>query len=449
MIQILFGLAALGLVILVHEAGHFIAARLNGVEVESFSIGWGPVLLRRKIGATEYRLSMLPLGGYCGMKGEHAFSEALKNNLDTIPAEAGSFYSVAPLRRIIISVAGPLANLLFAVVALTFVSMAGYEYRSYENKIVLASTILPGSPQAADQAGLKTGDRIIQIDGQPIATWADIQQQIGIRPEKTFPVLVERDGVTETVMLTPALDKQRGVGYIGIYPLVPLRVAAVQKGSSADAAGIKAGDTLVSVNGQAVTHFYELLPLFTERPEQVTIGVSRSGSDFFATLVLIYDKNGNAVTGLEWETLLVTQSPRYPLAALIQGSRETARMFVLTIKSIGLLFRGIDLGEAVSGPIRVTVMLGEVAANGFSQGLLAGFTGIAEFLAILCISLFLMNLLPIPVLDGGMILFSILEILRRKPLKPRFLYYVQFIGIAFIGGIFLFAVFGDIQFLMK
>ncbi|HPX46799.1 MAG TPA: site-2 protease family protein, partial [Treponemataceae bacterium] len=114
-LQVLTGLIALGFVVFVHELGHFIAAIFCGVEVQTFSIGWGPILFRKKIKGTEYRISALPLGGYCGMKGEHAFNDALEKGLDSIPHETGSFYSTHPLKRIIISVSGPLANLLLAV----------------------------------------------------------------------------------------------------------------------------------------------------------------------------------------------------------------------------------------------------------------------------------------------------------------------------------------------
>ena len=152
MIKVITGIIALGLVVIIHELGHFIAARLCGVEVETFSIGWGPVLFKKKVGTTEYRLSALPLGGYCGMKGEHAFTEALQQNLDSIPKEQNSYYGVHPFKRMIIAFSGPLANLCFAVLVLACVSAVGSSYESYANRIVPAS-VYDGTSGATDRLG--------------------------------------------------------------------------------------------------------------------------------------------------------------------------------------------------------------------------------------------------------------------------------------------------------
>jgi len=143
---------------------------------------------------------------------------------------------------------------------------------------------------------------------------------------------------------------------------------------------------------------------------------------------------------LQWETLIVEQPGKNFPAALAAGFSDTGNIFQLTIKSIGLLFSGVSVTDAVSGPVRITMLIGEVARSGM--------TGVFELLAIICISLFMMNLLPIPVLDGGVILLSVAEMIKRAPLKPKVLYYVQFIGIAFIMLIFIVAVFGDIKYLL-
>ena len=440
MIKIITGLCALGLVVFVHELGHFIAARLCGVTVETFSLGWGPVLLKKKRGDTEYRLSALPLGGYCGMKGEHAFRKALDENLDAIPVEEGSLYGVHPLKRIMIAFAGPAANLLFAVLALALVSAGGFSYRSYDSRIVLASLYGSGSGPA-DFAGLVEGDRIVSLDGQPVKTYTDIQQFIATHPGETLTLAYERNGQVVSTAITPVLDKKTGAGKIGVYPYIPLVIGAVKPGSAAESTGLKAGDMIKAVNGFPVSHYLQFSSRLDTKPEQAAVSVDRNGIALSYNLVLLYGADGTMETGIEWETVPVVVKGTGFIGSVVHGFTETWKTMVLTVKSIGLLFRGVDLTEAVSGPVRITMMLGEVAQTGLS--------GLAEFLSIICVSLFIMNLLPIPILDGGLILFSIIEWISRRQIKPKTLYYVQFIGVGFILFVFMFSLFGDIRFLMK
>jgi len=441
MIKILTGLIALGLVVIIHELGHFLAARLCGVVVETFSIGWGPVLLRKKIGKTEYRLSALPLGGYCGMKGEHAFTEALEKKLDSIPAEKGSFYGVHPFKRILIAFAGPLANLFFAVIVLSFVSAAGSNYESYSNKIVPASAYDGGTGSPVDEAGLIEGDRIISLNNKKMDNYSDIQQFIVTHPQEKIQVVYEREGKTFTTTLIPNLDLKTGSGKIGIYPYVPLVVGAVKKGSAAEANGIKPGDRISAINGKSVSHFIQFNEYLKDKPEQVNITIERNGLTVESRLLILYSDKGLPESGINWKTETFIIPGTGFMASIESGFVETWKTLALTVKSIGLLFRGVDLSQAVSGPVRITMMIGEIAQTSI--------TGVAQLLSIICVSLFLMNLLPIPILDGGLILFSLLEIISHKPLKPKTMYYVQFIGIAFIGFMFIFALFGDIRYLMK
>jgi regulator of sigma E protease len=406
MIKILTGLCALGLVVFIHELGHFIAARLCKVDVETFSLGWGPVLLKKKIGNTEYRLSAFPLGGYCGMKGEHAFREALDKNLDAIPKESGSFFGAHPLRRIAISIAGPAANLIFAVLALALVSALGYSYKTYDNRIVPASAYSGEAGTPADLAGLTEGDRIVALDDTTISNYTDIQQYIGTHPQELIRLAYERDGQKHSGFVTPQLDKKTGVGRIGVYPYIPLIVRGVKPGSAAETTGIQKGDIITHVDGKPVGHLWQLYEELKPDPEQVLVKVSRNGSEIAFPLVLLYGEKDTVETGIEWEMLSVTIKGTGILESISNGIRETGKTLFLTLKSISLLFRGVDLSEAVSGPVRITMMIGEVAQTGFS--------GLAEFLSVICVSLFIMNLLPIPVLDGGMIVFSLIELFQRK-----------------------------------
>ncbi len=440
--KVILGLIALGVVVLIHEAGHFLAAKLCGVEVETFSVGWGPVLLRKKWRKTEYRLSALPIGGYCGMKGEGAWQKAITENLEAIPEEKGGFYSASSLRRTIIAFAGPAANLVLAFILLTIVGMKDYSFYTWENRIIPItqadeSGVLP--PAAA--AGLKEGDSIISINGEPIGNFYDIQQYVGTRAGEKLFIEYERDGKVLNAEMTAALDKSTGLGKIGAYPFIPLVVGNVKKGSSAETAGIRAGDEIIAVDGKAIHNHIEFADSFLGRPEQVALTIKRENVTLQRAITVIYRENGEAETGIGWKPIPVTvQGAPFP-ACIVKGVRSTAEMTALSVKSLALLFRGVNLTEAVSGPVRVTVMLGEAAA--------ASALSFMELTAIICISLFLMNLLPIPVLDGGIILVAIIEAIFGKKIKPKTLYKIQIAGAVIIGLIFAFALFGDIRYLVR
>jgi regulator of sigma E protease len=441
MIRVIIGLVSLGLVVLVHEIGHYIAARLSGVDVETFSIGWGPVLFRKKKGDTEWRVSALPIGGYCGMKGEHAFREAVDKGLSAIPREEGSFFTARPLRRIAIAFAGPFFNLLFAVLVFSVSSSIGHSYVTHGNRVIPAYPYDNAAPRAGLDAGLLPGDEIIALDGKPMETFSDIQQYVGMRAERPIEATVKRPGSTITLSITPELDKKTGAGRIGIYPFIPLIVGSVKPGSSAETSGLRAGDSIVACDGRAVSHHMDLVAALSHKPEQTVLTVIREGIEVRVPLVLLYREDGSVETGITWKAQRVTVAGTNLVDSVRNGVITTGKTLALTVKGIGLLFKGVDVSEAVSGPVRITLMIGEVAETSL--------TGVAELLGIICVSLFLMNLLPVPILDGGLILMSVIELVKGSPLRPKTLYRVQFIGVAFILAVFAFALFGDIHYLLQ
>jgi regulator of sigma E protease len=447
--KILLGLAGLGVVVFVHELGHFVAARLVGIEVEAFSIGWGKPILKKKLGGTEYRLGMFPIGGYCKMKGDNEFREAYENRSNAIPPSRGAFYGVSPLRRILVALAGPGFNLIFAVLALSIFWGIGFETATLDNRIVLASDIDPGESYPADQGGLRTGDRIIDINGSPVANYHDIQELIATNPEKTLPLRALRDGRTVDLTVRPNLDKSTGSGKIGVYFWSEPVISAVAEGSPAALAGLRAGDRIARINGEDFSYTVALLRILRSRPEILELEYERDGRPLRTELALSYGDDGAADLGISYESLRFRSPALSPLGALAKGLREAGKTFVLSVKSFALLFRGIDLTQAVSGPVRITYMVGDVAAEGFSQSFGAGISSLVNFLALISIALCIMNLLPLPILDGGLVILFLLEIIRRKPLHPRFVGAFQTVGVVLIFGLMLFAVFGDILFLTR
>jgi regulator of sigma E protease len=459
LVKILLGLVGLGMVVFVHELGHYLAARLVGIEVEAFSIGWGKPILRKKVGATEYRLGMFPIGGYCKMRGESEFQEAYENNANAVPQPKGTFYGASPLRRIVVALAGPGFNLLFAVLVLSILWGIGIEVRTLDNRIVLVSDIDssnyypadndPKELYPADQGGLKTGDRIISINNKPVENYHDIQEIIATNPEKNLPLRALRDGEVVDLTVRPNLDKSSGAGKIGVYFWSEPVIAAVAEGSPADIAGLRRGDRIVRINGEDFLYTVALFRILRDQPPVLELEYERNGSPLQTRLVVEYTENGAADIGISYEGVQFRTPRLSPVGALAKGAGEAGKTFALSNKSFALLFRGIDLTQAVSGPVRITYMVGDIAADGFNQSFGAGISSMANFLALISIALCIMNLLPLPVLDGGLIILCVLEIIRRRPLRPRFISAFQTVGVVLIFGLMLFAVFGDILFLTR
>lgn len=366
----LYGILCLFFLILFHEFGHFIAAKLFGVKVESFSVGFGPILLHRTIKGTDYRLSLLPLGGYCGMKGEKDFQKAIEEKLDEIPADKDSLYGIHPFKRALIGFAGPFFNFIFAVIAYSIIAGVGYTYYTYSNKISLISDLYEDTISIAGEAGIRTGDEIIKINNVDIEDFSGILEEVSTRPDEDLIITVNRNGEKLSFTVHTELDKTQGTGKIGV---------------AAD------------VN-----------------------------------------------------SLIEKEAPKYHFfAAIGHGFLETCKSVVLTIKSIFILFKGVEVKNAVSGPARVTDILGTTVQEGFKAGARQGFVSMLSLMAIISVSLFIMNLLPVPVLDGGIILIAFIEIIIRRKVNPRIQYYVQFIGLAFIAFLFIIGLTGDISFFMN
>ncbi len=362
-----YGILCLFFLILFHEFGHFLAAKLFGVKVEAFSVGFGPVLFHKTIKGTDYRLSLIPLGGYCGMKGENEFREAIENNLKEVNGEADSLYGIHPLKRAAIGFAGPFFNFIFAVFCFVLINGIGYDYYTYSNKIILADELYENTISAAREGGLLTGDKIIKINNKEISDFSQIIEEVSLRPDENLYILVDRDGKELSFYVHSQLDKESGSGKIGV-----------------------AADT---------------------------------------------------------NTLIKKSTPEYGFfASIYHGFLDTFEYVGLTFKSIAILFKGVDLKNAVGGPARVTDMLGSVAKEGFSEGFKTGFISLANLMAVISISLFIMNLLPVPVLDGGLILIAIIEVIFRRKVPPKIQYYIQFIGFAFIGILFIIGLIGDIHY---
>ncbi|MEE8590802.1 MAG: RIP metalloprotease RseP [Spirochaetia bacterium] len=443
-VTIIFGIAGFGIMVFVHELGHFIAAKRLGIGVEAFSLGWGKKIVGFDYKGTNYRISMLPFGGYCRMKGEDPYSLQEQR-------EDGSFFEARPWKRIVTSAAGPTANVLFAVLVLALIWWTGFNVHADGNRIVLVSDYsLDGFSELppATQAGLKTGDRIIAIDAQPVNHFQDLLKTVATAPNEQLVLTILREDRQLQIALTPQLDLDTGAGRIGVYAWRDPIADKVDSGGSAALAGLQRGDLIVAAGGQPVRHTIDLYQQLGDRPETLEIRYRRDGTEINATLVLDYDEQGIAKLGLNFAVDVYPSQWVGPIGALRKGIEESWDTFLITVKGIGLLFQGVNLRNAVAGPLRITYYVGSVATSGFSIGFAQGIVSYFRFLCLLSIVLFIINLLPIPGLDGGQILVFTLEILRRKPLQPKVIARIQMISFSFIILIAVVVTFSDILFFM-
>ena len=450
--NILIGLIGLGLVVFVHELGHLLIAKAVGIDVEAFSVGWGRRLFGFTYRGTDYRLSLIPIGGYCRMKGEQAFQQARQENLEEIPRRPGEFFSASPWRRIAVALAGPAANLVFAVLIFSIIWWIGFSYRALPNRIILASQYdvqVDDRPNPADSAGLQSGDRIVEIDGRVIEHFGDIRSLVSQSVDRTLAVTVRRGGDRQELELTPQFDADSGVGRIGIYPWVEPIVASVEPESPAAIADLRPEDRILAVNERPIVHTIDFDRSVAEGGQELTLVVTRGGAEREIRLFPGTDDDNSAYTGIGFRVEELRSSERGPVQALQRGVTETVRILSATLRGLRLLFYGQNITRGIAGPIQLTSFVGQATTSGLEQSLWAGVRMFFSFISFLSVALCFMNLLPIPVLDGGQTLLYLIEGLIRRPIRPRIIYRYQVVGGVIIIMLLALALFSDVLFLFR
>lgn len=458
-LNILIGLVGLGIVILVHETGHFAAAKSFGIHVEAFSIGWGKKLFGFTRGGTEYRISMIPIGGYCKMRGEQVLRKALEDDEKTIPNEPGSFYAASAWKRMGVAVAGPLFNLIFAALVFSTIWFIGFKIHSWDSKIILvsdyplaaATETVPGNADlyAADRAGLRTGDIISEFGDQPITNYNDLQEVIALGGGKTMDMTIRRNGETLRLPVTLGKDEKTGIGKLGVYAWIDPVAGEVTEGTAAHIAGLIAGDKITAVDGVPVLNTIDFLSKLAEKPSEINLSYVRNDASYQTALRIPYDDNGEPVLGFSF-AYKTFKSPQLSIfQAIGRGVKDAGMTLSLTIQGIALLFKGVNVRESVSGPIRITYYIGETASYGFKFGLGGGLSTLFRFLSLLSVAIFVMNLLPIPALDGGLLILSIIEGIVGRPLKPKAIYRYQIVGFTIIIGMVIFTTLNDVFFFIN
>lgn len=409
----------------VHEFGHFIAAKKAGVYVETFSIGMGPKLLKKKHGDTEYCLSAIPLGGYVKMKGENP-DEDLTGASDELTSKS------IPV-RFSVFFAGPLMNILLALVLVSSVFYIGIQMPKYLEDPPVIGWLDEDSP--AKKMGLEIDDLILSVGGEPVHTWEQAMLYIASTGDHVLDIEVQRGNTIHTVTGTPEVIKQLGAGYIGIQPIMKPIVGGLQTGFPAEEAGLQVDDEIIAINDQPIVHWDQLVDIVSASANQeLHVTVLRKGQTLqFSITPREYNERG--FLGISSQTLVVMK--KYGIVESI--SRGVKRCWELTTMTFDMLRRLVTLQasvKTVGGPIMIAQMSGEVARQGLSEML--------NFMGLVSLSLGIFNLLPIPILDGGHIFLLFVEFLNRKPLSIHKRELAQKIGLLILIPLFLFVFYNDI-----
>ncbi|MCC5791975.1 MAG: RIP metalloprotease RseP [Legionellaceae bacterium] len=443
-LTVLSFILALLLLICFHEYGHFVVARWCGVKVLRFSFGFGPVLWHfSDRHGTEFSWSLWPLGGYVKMLDETEGEVAAE--------ERPHAFNRQPVwKRILIVLAGPAFNFIFAFAALWLAAVIGVY-----SLAPMIDAVEPGS--IAEQAGLRAGQEILSLEGEPTRSWRDFQfslmPHIGTEQVLHLRVKTLQTGATESIQL-PLKDwrldfkKPDILASFGIQPFlpgIPPLVARVVENMPAQQAGIEEGDRIVAVNGQTISDWRELVDYVQQYPGQtIEIRLMRAGQEKTINLTIGERQvNGESqgFIGLmsaqpQWPKEWLRLQRDGPLVAIASAAHKTWHLSVTTLSFIGRLISGKLSLETVSGPLGIAQGAGDSAKSGLVYYLF--------FLALVSISLGVLNLLPVPMLDGGHLLFYLVEIIQRKPVSEQLRLVFTYVGLLLLIALMAVAVRNDI-----
>jgi regulator of sigma E protease len=431
MVTLLSFLFVLGVLVFVHELGHFLVARWHGVRVITFSLGFGPKLLKVTRGDTEYCVSAVPLGGYVKLAGETV--EEVRTGA---PDE---FMSQSKWVRFQVYIAGPIMNIVLAFVVLAGVLSRGADVPLYESAPPVVGSVVAGS--AAEAAGLRAGDRIISVDGRETPTWDDLMMEVLPKGGRRIVIVAMRDGRRVEVDVTPTASGHFELGELGARPVLRPVVAQVNPHTPAERGGLKAGDILVAFNGERGLdrdQITERIRASANTP--VTIVVERNGRE--TTLSLTPEgAPGSALIGaglIAYETKRIDPTLLQAIALSAQQNWDNTVLIGRTLR--GLFTRDTPVRQLM-GPVAIAEASGEAA----ERGILSLF----NLMAMISLNLGLLNLMPVPVLDGGHIAILAVEGLARRNLSDRVKERVLMAGAALIVLLMVTVIYNDIARLLR
>ena len=400
MTSILAFVFVIGVLVFVHELGHFLAARRIGVRVLVFSIGFGPKLLKVRPGDTEYCVSAIPLGGYVRMAGE--------NTEDRRTGAPDEFLSKTKWERFQVLIMGPAMNIVLAVVVMTFVLYQGVDMPLYESEPPVVGTVAEGS--AADRVGIRVGDRIVSVAGRVVETWEEMQLEVRPRADREIAVAVRNaDGIRE-LQVTPDSQTSFELGDLGIGPVMRPQIRSVAAGQPAAAAGIEVGDVIAAVEGEAVAseELIKRINAHADRPLTLTVRRGETSRDVTVTPALVGDVGLIGVSVSPYEVRSIDPGLFDAFGYSLQRNYEWSGLIFQTL--VGL-FTAETSPRQLVGPVGIAQLSGGAAE--------IGFVALLSLMSMISLNLGILNLLPIPVLDGGHIAIIALEGVSRRNFSAR------------------------------
>lgn len=424
--QIPVGLIGLSFMVFIHELGHFAVAKWSGVKVHTFSIGFGKKLIKWRRGDTEYALSAIPFGGYVAMSGESPDDGGYGNSDE---------FREKPIPvRMAIAAAGPLFNLIFAVAILFGLYMVGVQE---PREVTVVGEVEEGSP--AEKAGVKRGDELIRLGNKPVLGWEAFMQDVAMGGANPVPLTLRRDGRDTTLTLVPEMNPKFGIALSGITGEAEIQVAQVMPGKPAAAAGLKAGDKLLTVDGVKVPSATALIEMVNgSKGRSIVLEVGREEGTVKIEVTPTLDTEAKRyIIGIFPAPVVPTELvKRGPGEAFSKSIEKNIEHGTLVFRTLGGILSGNIKPKALSGPIGIVQMI----AGSLRQSL----QKFLEFMALLNTNLAVLNLLPLAITDGGVILFLLLEAIRRKPLSLATQNIINRVGFSFFLLLFLFVTFQDI-----
>ena len=412
----------LGILIFFHEFGHFLVAKLSGVGVLKFSLGFGRKIVGWKFGETEYMISVFPLGGYVKMVGEEPEGEELS------PEDKKRSFSEQPIyKRAAIVFAGPLFNILLAILLCYLLFVTGFP--TAISKVI---DVAPGSP--AQAAGFMPGDIIEKVDGKDMDIWEMVSDYVEAHPGKKVDFVVRRGRAISRMEAVP--ENRGGKGYLGLAGSVI--VAAVMENSPADKAGIKTKDHIIAVNGQRVGSWGEMSDMVKASPgKTMSFTVDRQGKTFEFKVVPVSDpkdKAGKIGVQMGADSRDVAYGP---VESVGMSVNKTYQMTGMTVGFLVKLVSGKEDASQMGGPVAIVQLSGRQARQGFADFVI--------FMALLSVNLGVMNLFPIPILDGGHLFFFGIEAIMGKPLSMKKREMAQQVGLFLLIALMVFVFYNDIM----
>ena len=436
--SIVLAVLVIGIIILAHEFGHFLLAKRNGIGVVEFSVGMGPRLFSFQKGETRYSLKLIPFGGSCMMVGEDGGMDSQDEQEPLFPPEK-DFNSKPIWARISVIAAGPIFNFLLAfLLAIIVIGNAG---------VNPAKVYYVGEGTSAEAAGLQNGDKIISIDGKHIAIGRDIALMLiadSFEGRETIPVVYERDGKRETLQINPNKTAyMMGISYYNTEDPAEITITVGAPGDTASAAGLKNGDIITSINGTPIGSGTELEQYFAANPldgSEIKVGYTHNGSQ----KETVFAPVERTVTELGFEASYYREKAGF--GGIMKGAVTEVRYWIeYCLKALKMLVTGQISMREMSGPVGIVDQVDNLVEETKSDGISMVILNLMNFAIMLSANLGVMNLLPLPALDGGRLVFLFIEAVRGKPVPREKEGMVHTVGLILLMVLMVFVLFNDIM----